>query len=150
MNWITADSNNILIILCGVFYGILCIFSIVTGLIYMSGRKELNPLELSDKFVKKLNDKNKLKKFTIEMGIVTFIVGIIQGITSFAIFKGHNMVLYWIALSFTIFSICSVLFKLKGKVNAFPIIKLFFYIAILIILLLNSTRVLFIGYSLTR
>jgi len=59
----------------------------------MSGKKELNPLELSDKFVKKLNETSKLKKFTIEMGIVTFIVGIIQGITSFAIFKGHNMVL---------------------------------------------------------
>jgi CHASE2 domain-containing sensor protein len=110
----------------------------------MSGKKELNPLELSDKFVKKLNDTSKLKKFTIKMGIVTFIVGIIQGITSFALFKGHDMVLYWIALSFTIFSICSVLFKLKGKINAFPIIKLLFYIAILVILLLNSTRVLFI------
>ena len=144
MNWIITDSNNILIILCGVFYGVLCIFSIVTGIIYMSGKKELNPLELSDKFVKKLNDTSKLKKFTIKMGIVTFIVGIIQGITSFALFKGHDMVLYWIALSFTIFSICSVLFKLKGKINVFPIIKLLFYIAILVILLLNSTRVLFI------
>ena len=132
------------VFLCGIFYGVLCIFSIVTGIIYMSGKKELNPLELSDKFVKKLNDTSKLKKFTIKMGIVTFIVGIIQGITSFALFKGHDMVLYWIALSFTIFSICSVLFKLKGKINAFPIIKLFFYIAILVILLLNSTRVLFI------
>ena len=104
MNWIITDSNNILIILCGVFYGVLCIFSIVTGIIYMSGKKELNPLELSDKFVKKLNDTSKLKKFTIKMGIVTFIVGIIQGITSLALFKGHDMVLYWIALSFTIFS----------------------------------------------
>ncbi len=145
MNWIIADPHNLLLILCGIFYSILCVFSIVTGIIYMSGKKELNPIELSDKFVKKLNDTDKLKKFTIKMGVVTFIVGIIQGLTAFAIFKGYSMILYWIVLSFTIFSICSVLFKLKGKINAFPIIKLLFYIAILVILLLNSTRVLFIG-----
>ena len=145
MNWIILESNNLLIILCGIFYSILCVFSIVTGIIYMSGKKKLNPLELSDKFVKKLNDSDKLKKFTIKMGLVTFIVGLIQGLTAIAIFKGHSIFLYWIALTFTIFSICSVLFKLKGKINAFPIIKLLFYIAILVILLLNSTRVLFIG-----
>ena len=145
MNWIIGDSNNLLITLCGIFYSILCVFSIVTGIIYMSGKKELNPLELSDKFVKKLNDTNKLGKFTIKMGLVTFIVGLVQGLTAFAIFKGHSIILYWIAVSFTIFSICSVLFKLKGKISAFPVIKLFFYIFILVILLLNSTRVLFIG-----
>ena len=145
MNWIIADSKNILIIICGFFYSILCVFSIVTGIIYMSGKKELNPLELSDKYVKRLIETNKLKKFTIKMGLVTFIVGLIQGLTAIALFKGHSKLLYLIALSFTIFSICSVLFKLKGKISAFPIIKLFFYLAILVILLLNSTRVLFIG-----
>ena len=29
MNWIITDSNNLLIILCGIFYSILCVFSIV-------------------------------------------------------------------------------------------------------------------------
>ena len=143
MNWVINDFNNIELILCGVFYLVLCIFSLVTGLIYMSGRKELNPLELSEKFVKKLNDSNKLKKFTIVMGFVTFIVGIIQGITAFSIFKGHSLTLYYIALGFTIFSICSVLFKLKSKINIFPIIKLIFYILILIILLLCRSKMLF-------
>lgn len=145
MDWITTDIQNLLLILCGFFYSALCIFSIVTGLIYMSGRKELNPLELSDKFVQKLNNENKLKKFTIKMGLVTLIVGIIQGITAFAIFKGHSKILYFIAVGFTIFSICSVLFKLKGKINAFPLTKLFCYVAILIILLLHSTRILFLS-----
>jgi len=145
MTWIGLELKNIPLILCGAFYSILCIFSIVTGLIYMSGKKKLNPLELSDKFVEKLNDPDKLKKFTIKMGFVTFIVGVVQGITSFAIFKGHSVALYWIAVGFTIFSICSVLLKLKGKINAFPIIKLLFYIIILVIILLNSTRVLFWG-----
>ena len=145
MNWIITNPNNILLILCGIFYSILCIFSIVTGLIYANGKKELNPLELSDSFVKKLSTKDKLKKFTIKMGWITFLVGIIQGITALSIFKGHNIILYIIALSFTIFSICSVLFKLKGKINTFPIIKLIFYVLILIILLLNNSRLLFIS-----
>ena len=41
---------NILLILCGIFYAVLCVFSIVTGLMYASGKKEMNPLELSDRF----------------------------------------------------------------------------------------------------
>ncbi len=143
MRWIVNDFQNWPLILCGVFYSILCVFSIVTGLIYMSGKRKLNPLELSDNFIEKLNDSEKLKKFTVKMGFVTFIVGIVQGITSFSIFRGHNFVFYFIALGFTIFSICSVLFKLKGKINAFPLIKLFFYISILIVLLMPSSRVLF-------
>ena len=143
MNWIIKDIDNILLILCGIFYSILCIFSIVTGLIYASGKKKLNPLELSDKFMKKLNTPESLKKFTIKMGWVTFIVGIVQGITAFSIFKGYNPIYYFIALSFTIFSLCSVIIKLKGKINLFPIIKFIFYLLILIILLLSSTRELF-------
>jgi len=138
MNWIITELHNLPLILCGIFYSILCIFSIVTGLIYASGNKELNPLELSDNFVKKLNTKNKLKKFTIKMGWITFVVGIIQGLTALSIFKGYNPILNIFAISFTIFSIISVLFKLKGKINAFPIIKLVFYIIILIILLLSG------------
>lgn len=136
MNWIINDYNNWPLILCGVFYSVLCIFSIVTGLIYMSGKKELNPLELSNKFVKKLNDSNKLEAFTKKMGLVTFIVGIIQGITAFSLFKGYSQVFFWISLGFTVFSICSVLFKLKNKINLFPIIKLIFYIIILIVLII--------------
>ena len=143
MNWILLEFKNILVIACGVFYSILCIFSIVTGLIYMNGKKELNPLELSDKFVKKLSSNKKLHSFTIKMGLVTFVVGLVQGLTAFAIFKGHNPYFYYLALGFTIFSIASVLFKLKNKINTFPLLKLIFYILILIILLLGSTRTLF-------
>ena len=144
MDWIIGDINNWPLILCGVFYSILCIFSIVTGIIYASGKRKLNPLELSDKFVERLSDEEKLKAFTKKMGWVTFIVGIVQGITALSIFKGYSIILYSIAIGFTIFSICSVLFKLKGKINAFPIIKLAFYLIILIVLLLNDSRILFI------
>lgn len=135
---------NILLFLCGVFYSILCIFSIVTGIIYATGKKKLNPLELSDKFIDKLDTEEKLNKFTIKMGYITIIVGIVQGITAFSIFKGHSVIFYIIAVGFTLFSILSVLVKLKGKINAFPLMKLIFYISILIILLLNSTRSLFL------
>ena len=45
--------NEILLKICGAFYALLCVFSIVTGLLYSSGRKELNPLELSDRFMER-------------------------------------------------------------------------------------------------
>ena len=93
MNWMIIELHNMPIILCGIFYSILCVFSVVTGLIYASGRKKLNPLELSNKFMEKLSDEEILKKFTIKMGWVTFIVGIIQGLTAFSIFKGYNIYL---------------------------------------------------------
>ncbi|MBR4162739.1 MAG: hypothetical protein IKR11_04390 [Solobacterium sp.] len=134
---------NILLLICGIFYAVLCIFSIVTGMIYMSGKKELNPLELSDKFMEKLSDPEKRTAFAKKMGFVTFVVGIVQGITSYAILKAGKPLYYWIALGFTIFSIGSVSVKLKGKINAFPLLKFVAYVSILIVLLLGGTRILF-------
>ena len=55
MTWIGLELKNIPLILCGAFYSILCIFSIVTGILYISGKRELNPIELSDNMVKKLS-----------------------------------------------------------------------------------------------
>lgn len=135
--------HKYLIIISGIFYAVLCIFSIVTGIIYMTGKRELNPLELPDKFVEKLKSKNQIKRFTFDAGILTFVVGIVQGISSYCIIIARNKVAYFIALGFTIFSICSVAFKLKGKINIFPILKSIAYILILVILLLNKTRLLF-------
>jgi len=124
-----------MLILCGVFYSILCIFSIVTGLIYVSGKRKLNPLELSDKFMEKLSDPEKMRQFTTKMGWVTFVVGLVQGMTAYSIFSGKY---YWLALGFTIFSICSVAFKLKGKINAFPLLKCVSYVAILLVLIFGQ------------
>ena len=137
------SERSILLIACGAFYALLCIFSIVTGLIYMSGKKELNPLELSDKFMEKLSDPVKRSAFARKMGAVTFAVGIIQGLTSFSLLKGASPLPYWFALGFTVFSIGSVVVKLKGKINAFPLLKFAAYVAILVVLLLGSTRNLF-------
>ena len=134
---------DVLLLLCGIFYAVLCVFSIVTGLMYAGGKKKLNPLELSDKFMSRYTDPDRLKRFTIKMGWVTFLVGIVQGITSFAIL--HSAVFYWIALGFTLFSIATVAWKLKGKINAFPVLKCIAYTAILIVLLLGGARAQFFG-----
>ena len=134
-----------LLLLCGIFYAVLCVFSIVTGLMYASGKKKLNPLELSDKFMSRYTDSDRLVRFTIKMGWVTFLVGIVQGITSFAILHRHNAVLYWIALAFTLFSIASVAWKLKGKINAFPVLKCIAYTSILVVLILGGARAQFFG-----
>lgn len=135
MNFSAFTTRNIPLILCGIFYSVLCVFSIVTGLIYASGKRKLNPLELPDSFVNKLNEEDKLKQFAVKMGYVTFIVGIVQGLTAFSLFKAKGLLFYLIAFGFNLFSIASVLFKLKGKINAFPLLKLCAYIMILIVLL---------------
>ena len=143
MTWASFAAHNIPLILSAVFYAVLCVFSIVTGLIYMSGKRELNPLELSDSFVERLSDPAKRKAFTVKMGFVTFVVGIVQGITSFAIARAGSPLNYGIALGFTLFSLASVSFKLKGKISTFALTKTVFYVAILVVLLLGSSRALF-------
>ena len=130
---------DFLIILSGLFYSVLCIFCIVTGIIYMRGKRELNPLELSEKTLNKLwNDEEKIN-FTKKMWFLTFIVWIVQWITAYSLFI-HDKICYYFAIWFTIFSIGSVLFKLKNKINIFPITKLFFYTIILIILIVGINK----------
>ena len=109
----------------------------------MSGKRALNPLELSDKTLNTLKSEEKRKRFARFMGGVTFVVGIFQGITSYGMLIGRNSFFYYFALGFTIFSICSVVFKLKGKINIFPLLKFVAYVLILIVLLLNKTRTIF-------
>lgn len=101
-----------LLIISAMFYSVLCVFSIVTGIIYLSGKKKLNPLELSDKFVSKLKSQNKLFKFTKIMGAVTVLVGFVQGLTAYSIFADKW---YALSLGFTMFSILSVSVKLNQK-----------------------------------
>ena len=136
--------RSIPLIICGLFYGLLCLFSVVTGLIYMSGKRKLNPLELPDGFVAKLSDEDRLRSFAVKMGFVTFAVGIAQGISSYAILKGNSIAMYYIALGFTVFSMASVAFKLKGKISAFPLLKAMAYLAIFVILILKSTKALYL------
>ena len=124
------DFVLVLLILSNFFYGLLCIFSIVTGIMYATGKRKLNPVELSDKFMKKIKDTDSFAK---KMGIVTILVGIFQGLVPVLIIN-TNIWFYYI-LIFTIFSICSVGYKLYGKISKFAIIKLACYLLILISLL---------------
>lgn len=135
--------NSLPLILCGAFYALLCVFSVVTGILYFLGKRELNPLELSDKFVKKLDTAEKRDTFARKMGLVTFVVGIVQGVTAWCFVRGSRPIHYWIALGFTVFSIGSVSVKLKGKVNLFPILKSVAYVTILAVLLLKASRACF-------
>ena len=73
MNWIVIEIHNIPVILCGIFNSILCIFGIVTGLMYAFNQKKQNSLKLSDKFMEKLSDEDKLKKITIKWNRLHFL-----------------------------------------------------------------------------
>ena len=139
---------RILLLLCGVFYAVLCVFSIVTGLLYAFGKRELNPVELSDDFMSRLADPEKRRKFAARMGWVTFAVGVAQGITAFAAIRAGRPLFYWIALVFTLFSLFSVAVKLKGKLHAFPFMKFAAYLAILVLLLTGGARAEFFGKNL--
>ena len=131
--------------LCAVFYAVLCVFSIVTGLMYARGKRKLPPLELSEKFMSRFTDEEKLLRFTVRMGWVTFAVGVVQGLTAFALFRRGGVLPYAAALGFTVFSLASVLFKLKGKLGLFPLVKCAAYLAILAVLLLPGARSAFFG-----
>lgn len=140
MNWIITETNNLPLILCGIFYSILAIFSIITGLMYVLSKRKLNSIDLPDKLIKKLNTKEKLTKFTFKIGWITLIFGIFQVIAALSIFKGYNVILWWIVTCFTIFSIILESFKLKSKTNKFSIIRLIIYIVILFILIISGAR----------
>ena len=76
------------------------------------------------------------------MGGVTFVVGLAQGLSSFAILWSGNPVLYAVAIGFTVFSLASVIFKLRGRVSTFALLKLVAYLAILSILIWNLQTLL--------
>ena len=136
-------ANKLLLNASGVFYGVLCVFSIVTGLMYALGHRELNPVELSESMLSRLSEPGALERFAVTMGWVTFAVGIVQGITSFSLFKKGKKAFYFIALGFTVFSICSVGYKIIGKFSFFACSKTIVYIVILVVLLLAGSRRLF-------
>ena len=128
-------SGNVALIASGLFYAVLCVFSVVTGAMYLVGGRRLNPVELPDRFVKRLGDEGKLERFARIMGLVTIVVGIVQGVSAYAILLASGTWARLFAVGFTVFSLCSVLFKLKGKISAFPLLKLVAYVAVLVALL---------------
>ena len=140
MKWICLEKNNIILTVCGIFYSVLCIFSIFTGLMYAFKKRQLNPVELSNEFVSKLSKENKLEEFAVKMGWITVVVGIFQGISAFGIFYGYNVYLNYFTIFFTVFSIFSVVLKLIKKRNLFSFIKLIAYLLILLILTISGFK----------
>jgi len=138
--WQSADYP---LVACGLFYALLCVFSVVTGAMYLIGTRKLNPIELSDEMVRRLEGEGQLERFARIMGAVTIVVGIVQGASSLTILTAAGRGAYALALGFTLFSISSVLLKLRGKISAFPLLKLVAYLAILVVLVLPDTRTLF-------
>ena len=67
---------KVMLNIAGGFYALLCVFSIVVGLMYATGQHELNTIELSESMLEKLSDPEALQRFTVSMGWVTFAVGI--------------------------------------------------------------------------
>lgn len=49
---------------------------------YLSGRRSLNPVELSDNLVRRLEGAGHLQDFARAMGAVTMAVGLVQGMAS--------------------------------------------------------------------
>ena len=127
----------------GAFYAVLCIFSIVTGLMYLRAGNVVNPLELPRSMVERMDDPDYMAKVSRFFGWLTFSVGIVQGLTSYSLIVGKRKWNYWLALGFTIFSILSAGTKLVTTFNPFPILKEVAYAAILIVILSKSTRALY-------
>lgn len=144
MTLYTLRPLNLPLVLCGAFYALLCVFSLVTGLMYLTGRRQLNPVELSDKSVDNLKRTGRMERFARLMGLVTFVVGVVQGLCAWAILHANSLAGYALAVGFTLFSIASVCFKLRNKVSAFALSKLVAYVLILVVLLLPTTRALFL------
>ncbi len=126
-----------------IFYSVLCVFSIVTGILYATGKRKLNTIELSDSFVSKIKDENKFAK---KMGIVTIIVGIFQGITATSLILyllKHREIISWdipyfylylFSYLFTVFSFISVFVKIWNKSSVFAWIKIICYTLIMLAL----------------
>ena len=56
--------HKVMLIIAGGFYALLCVFSIVVGLMYATGQHELNTIELSESMLEKLSDPEALQRFT--------------------------------------------------------------------------------------
>jgi len=130
-----------LLIFCGLFYSILCIFSIVSGIVQICS-SDLAAIELNDAMISAIQGALTSTGLTIGVffGLVTILVGILQGLAAFAIWKGHSKIGYWYALGFTVFSLLSCSSKLFMSVNLFSIAKIIVYILVIVILIMGVSR----------
>ena len=135
--------RGIPVLLSGAFYTVLCVFSIVTGLMYLRKNNTVNPLELPKAMAKRIDDPLYMRKVSVFFGWLTFFVGLVQGMTAYSLLLGSSPWCYWLALGFTVFSMLSAGSKLIMTFNLFPIMKEAAYIAVFVVLMLSGTRGLY-------
>jgi len=130
--------------ICAVFYAILCIFSIVVGIITISSGS-FSVIELNQDAVSLIeNALSTINTGTaVFFGLITIVVGILQGLASAFILLGHSRIGFWYAIGFTLFSLLSCSSKLFMSVNLFSIAKIAAYILVLVFLLLPVSRIYF-------
>ena len=141
---IIFEQREILVLCCGIFYSVLCIYSIVTGLLYLRKGNVVNPLELPKSMAARMDDAGYMRRASVFFGWLTVVVGLVQGLSAYCLFFGSFPWQYGVALGFTIFSILSAGTKLVMTFHLFPILKEAAYIGIFAILLLDATRALFL------
>ena len=131
-------------------YSGLCIFSLVVGLYFMINYRNIDYLSLglSEQIINTVNRfiglaNGQYNKLVIISGLMTFVVGIFQGITSISLLKGHKKFHYSFALGFTIFSLLSCSSKMIMAVTLFGIAKVFVYLFIIFVLFQRNVRSLF-------
>lgn len=132
-------TRGIAVAACGIFYWVLCVFSIVTGLRYLRKGNVVNPLELPKKMAARMDDPEYMRKTSVFFGWLTFWVGVVQGLTAWSVMFGGSPWNYRLALGFTVFSLISAGSKLLMTFNIFPILKEAAYLAILAVLLLRRS-----------
>jgi len=139
--WVTYPK---LLFFCGIFYTILCIFSIVSGIIQICS-PNLASVELNEAMISTIQAFLDSTGITINrfFGIITILVGLLQGLAALAIWKGESKFGYWYTMGFTIFSLLSCSSKLFMSINFFSITKIIAYLLVIVILLLSVSRAQF-------
>jgi len=111
----------------GIVYAGLCIFSIVVGLYYIFAQVDINMVELSQEI------KDNMAAFFAPFplvkvfGIITFTVGVLQGISAYGMLISKNKKVYYLAIGFTIFSFLSCASKIYVVVSLFALAKIVMY-----------------------
>ena len=112
------------------FYACLCIFSLIAVVAHLAGSRTFMTLELSKSFI--LQKIDAVQPLLNKICVVTFIVGVLRGLSALAILK-HRF--FYFPVGFTIVSIIAVIVKMTIEFNGLYIVKLVAYLTILAILI---------------
>ena len=112
------------------FYACLCIFSLIAVVAHLAGSRTFMTLELSKSYY--LQNIDATQTFLNKICVVTFIVGVLRGLSALAILK-HRF--FYFPAVFTVVSIIAVVVKMTIEFNGLYILKLAAYLTMLVILI---------------